>query len=309
VSIVIGVDGGGSKTHVIVADASGAELASAEGAGSAVRPGEVQKSAENIAALVRNAIESANVTETPAVLYAGLAGAGRERERRAIETELVSMELAEEVRVTTDAMVALSDAFGDGSGIILIAGTGSIAYGRGPTGGFSRCGGWGATFGDEGSGSWIGRRALAIVAAASDGREPATALTGAILTSAQLNEPEELIPWAIAASSKDLAELAPVVFATAMAGDLRANTLLNLAAEELVLHVRALGRRLFGDERASMNVAFAGGLLHKGSPLRKRVESRLKSAVPGALVRIEPVIPARGAVRAARHVIGALTGS
>lgn len=306
-SIVIGVDGGGSKTHVIIADETGTELATIEGAGSAVRPGEVEKAAENIAALVRAAIASVNVEGTPAVLYAGLAGAGRERERRAIESELASLELAEETRVTTDAMIALGDAFGDGAGIILISGTGSIAYGRGPTGGFSRCGGWGSTFGDEGSGAWIGRRALAVVAGAADGREPTTALSGAILTAAQLNEPEELIPWAIAASSKDLADLAPVVFATAMAGDLRANTLLNLAAEELVLHVRALGRRLFGDERASMNVALAGGLLQKGSPLRKRVETRLKSAVPGGMVRVEPVVPARGAVRAARHMIGALT--
>jgi glucosamine kinase len=164
---------------------------------------------------------------------------------------------------------------------------------------FARCGGWGAAFGDEGSGAWIGRRALAVVASAADGREPKTALTGAILTAAQLNEPEELIPWAIAAGPAELAELAPVVLAMAMAGDVRANSLVNLAAEELVLHVRALARRLFVDERASLDVALTGGLLQRGSLLRKRVEQRLRSAVPGGTIRTEPVIAVRGAVRCA----------
>src|SRR6185312_5030233 len=70
------------------------------------------------------------------------------------------MEIADEVVVETDASIALADAFGDRSGVILIAGTGSIAFGRSPAGMLARCGGWGFTFGDEGSGAWIGRRAL-----------------------------------------------------------------------------------------------------------------------------------------------------
>ena len=91
---------------------------------------------------------------------------------------------------------------------------------------------------------------------------------------------------------------------TADAGDLRANAVLSLAVEELVLHVRALARELFVDERAAIPVAFAGGLLERRSPLRRRLEHRLRTAVPGAQLRAEPVVPVRGAVRGALRMLG-----
>jgi glucosamine kinase len=298
-TIVIGVDGGGSKTHVIVADEEGIELASAEGGGSAVSPGRATRSADAIAAAVETALSGEDRDAvTIAALVVGVAGAGREEERRALGRELSGRAIADDVQVLTDAAIAVSDAFGDGPGILLISGTGSIAYGRGPTGDVARCGGWGPNIGDEGSGTWIGRRALGVVSAASDGREPATALTGAILTAAQVNEPEELIPWAAASDNATIAALAPIVFSTAR-NDARANAIVDFAAEELVLHVRSLGQRLFGDERAAIPIAFAGGLLKRGSLLRRKVEQRLRTAVPGGTVRAEPVVPARGAIRLA----------
>jgi glucosamine kinase len=90
----------------------------------------------------------------------------------------------------------------------------------------------------------------------------------------------------------------------AESGDRRAGALVNLAAEELVLHVRALARKLFGDDRAALRVAFAGGLLDAKSIMRKRVVQRLKSVVPGADIRSEPVDPARGAVLSALRFLG-----
>ena len=132
------------------------------------------------------------------------------------------------------------------------------------------------------AGYWIARRALSVVTAATDGREPDTSLVGAILTAAEIDEVESLIPWAATATVAQIASLAPVVVASAEAGDLRANALLGLAAEELVLHVRTLARSLFQDERAAVQVALGGGLLEPGSALRRRVEHRLKSAVPGS---------------------------
>jgi len=298
--LVAGVDGGGSKTRLILASETGDELASVEGGRSAMRPGEAEKSGSVIADLMRQALSEAGVLDAvPTILYGGFAGVGREEERRDLENELNRLGVAEEVVVDSDAAIAMVDAFGDGPGIIVLAGTGSIAYARGINGEYARCGGWGPVFGDEGSGGWLGKRALGVVAAAADGREAPTALTGSILTAAEVNTPEELIPWAIAANTTTIAGLAPVVIATAAAGDPRANALVSLAAEELVVHVRALAMRIFGDERAAIPVAFSGGLLQKGSLLRKKLEQRIRSAVPGAQLRSAEIIPARGAVRAA----------
>jgi glucosamine kinase len=304
-AIVIGVDGGGSKTRAVVADERGAEISSVEGPGSAVRPGQHDHSADVIAATVRDALASANMEHvTPKVVCVGVAGVGREPERQALWQALVAREVAEDVVVHADATIALDDAFGDGPGVLLIAGTGSVAFARSPSGAFARAGGWGPVFGDEGSGQWLGRRALSAVAAAADGREPPTALTGGVLTAAQVNEPSELIAWAAAATAGDFATLAPAVLSAAEAGDQRASSLLSMAAEELALHVRALARQLFVDERAAVPVAFAGGLLSRGSHLRKRLEQRLKSLVPGAQILQRPIEPARGAVRGALRFLG-----
>lgn len=298
--LVVGVDGGGSKTHVIVANGRGKHLAELTGDASAVRPGEALASAEIIGALVRDALASAEITDRPSVLVAGVAGTGREKDRKALLRALQGETLADEVTVVADAEIALTDAFGaDGAGILLVAGTGSVAFGRGPTGTFKRCGGWGPDCGDEGSGAWIGRRALSVVTSSADEREPETRLVGALMTALELETVDDLIPWAAAASPKDLAKLAGHVMTLAADRDLRSNSICTVAAEELVLHVRTLARQLFVDERAALPVALAGGLLTRGTFLRRLVEHRLKTAVPGSHLHGEEVTPARGAVKLA----------
>lgn len=304
--IVVGIDGGGSKTRALVADESGQTLCEFTGPASALRQENVETSAAAIADVVRGAVEACGrAGTTPRIVYAGVAGAAREPARQRLEHALSRLEIAEHVAVDADFAIALEDAFHDGPGVLLIAGTGSVAYGRAPGGTTARCGGWGPVCGDEGSGAWIGRRALSVITAAADGREPETALTGAILTTLQLDETTDVIAWAARASMADLASLAPIVMSVADTGDLRANALVALAVEELVLHVRALARQLFADERAALPVAFSGGLLGRGSMLRKRVEHRLKSLVPGAEVRGDAVDAARGAVRRALGLVAA----
>jgi len=304
-SIVIGIDGGGTKTRAIVADADGKWIADVVGPASAVRPGKVEHSAEVIAQTVQDALAACGMTNVrPRVLCVGVAGVGREPAREALWQALLARDIADDVVIHADFTVALDDAFGDGPGILLISGTGSVAFGRSPAGSGGRAGGWGPVMGDEGSGAWIGRRALGIVCAASDGREPETALTGAILTATQTNDVTQLVDWAGNAPPSQLATLAPIVMSVADAGDLRANSLVTLAVEELVLHVRALARSLFVDERAAIPVALTGGMLSRGTTLRKRLEHRLRSAVPGAQVLTREVDPARGAVHGALRMMG-----
>lgn len=304
--LVIGIDGGGTSTRVALADATGRILASATGEGSAVRPADPSYSAERIAALVEQVRSSAGQIDAlpPAVLLAGLAGGGQELSARAVERELSRLSLATRCVVVSDAEIALEDAFGGGPGILLISGTGSAAFARTPGGQLERCGGWGPALGDEGSGAWLGRKALSVVTAASDGREPDTSLIGAILTFTEQESVEGLIPWAANATPATLASLVPTILTTAAMGDLRANAIVSMAIEELIVHIRALARRSFVDERAAIEVALAGGLLTRGSLLRKRLEQRMKSAIPGAAVLPRDVDAVKGAIRTARRMAG-----
>src|SRR6202158_3881410 len=196
--IVMGVDGGGSKTCVLVGTAEGEVLAAADGPKSAVAPGQAARSADVIADLVTRALgEIAQPGAVfPRVLYCGVAGTGRDEERRALHSALDAKELAEEVVIDSDGLIAMYDAFDDRAGILLVVGTGSIAYGRSPAGEIVRCGGWGPTFGDEGSGGWIGRRALGIVAAASGGRGAGTGVFFPLPAATGREGIEDLIPWA-----------------------------------------------------------------------------------------------------------------
>ncbi len=303
--VVVGIDGGGTSTRVHVADETGKVLAKLEGEGTAVRHGHEGEIAERLGGMVKEALLEADMGHLlPRALVVGVAGAGRAVTHDALQHALDGLELADTVVVQTDAEVALADAFGDGPGILLIAGTGSVAWGRSPAGTMQRCGGYGFLLGDEGSGAWLGRRALQVILAAHDGREPQTAITGGVLTMLDIDDVSQLVPWASEATPAMFATLAPAVLAAAESGDLRANTITTTAVEELALHVRALARQLFADERAAVPVALHGGLMGRGSPLRKRLEHRLKSLVPGAQVRTTAVDGARGAVALALRTIG-----
>ncbi len=303
--VVVGVDGGGSSTRVYVADERAQVLFKVTGDGSAVSPGAEADSADVIGALVKNAVIDAEMGHLmPRALVVGVAGVGREAQKIALTQELERLEIAETVVVISDAEAAMEDAFAEGPGILLIAGTGSIAWGRSPAGTMQRCGGWGPVIGDEGSGAWLGRKALQVIASAHDGREPETALTGALLTALELDDVAAIISWAASATPADMATLAPAVLSAAEVGDLRANTIVTMAVEELALHIRALARALFVDERAAIPVALHGGLLGRGRPMRKRLEHRLKTLVPGSIVRHQTVDATRGAVQMALRTIG-----
>ena len=204
VPLVVGVDGGGSRTRVMLADAHGTVLARTEGAASALTPGQESMAADVIKALIADVLAMAERAETrPAVCVVGVAGAGQERAAQALWSALASRRVADDVSVQADATIALDDAFGDSAGVLLIAGTGSVAFARAPDGRLERCGGWGPAIGDEGSAAWLGTRALSVITAAQDGREPETALTGAVLTALELESLDELIPWASEATRED----------------------------------------------------------------------------------------------------------
>ena len=258
-----GVDGGGTRSTLVLADETGAELARVGGPAGIVDPRHTERSAEVIADLVRHALARAKVSDPPAALCAGLAGVGNEAERVAVERSLADAGVAGAVRIVSDGEIALQGAFGGGAGVLLIAGTGSVAYGRGPDGRMERCGGWGMMVGDEGSGYAIGRSGLAAALRSVDGREGETALLPTLLRVLALEGPSGMPPWAGRATKSDIAALARHVLEVAAAGDGLALRVVEHHARELASHVIALAHRL-GPWPGDVPVVFHGGVLRSG---------------------------------------------
>lgn len=277
---IIGVDCGGTKARAVLIDESGVELGRAEGPGAVASAAEPGAAARAVAAVCRAAAEEAGATLPVDVVWAGITGAGREASRSAVEMELAREDVARSVHVGTDVQAAFHDAFADGPGVLLIAGTGSIAYGRGETGREGRVGGWGHHIGDEGSGFSIGLEALRRVARTVDGRGPGTALVDDVLAHLGLGSLDDLVTWVPGATKREVAALAPVVAAAAAAGDAVAGEILAHAVEELEGHVMAILENL-GPWSRPPQVALAGGLLRPGRALRDPLARALRrQAVP-----------------------------
>jgi len=177
VSYFIGVDGGGTKTRAVLVDREGHELGRAAVDGAVATAHDPSAAARAVARAVRDAAEAAGVELPGAVLWAGLAGAGPRAARDGVTKALVRLRLASEVHVGTDVEAAFHDAFPEGPGILLIAGTGSIAWLRSADDVTRRVGGWGQHIGDEGSGFALGIAGLRLVTHAADGRAGETRLS------------------------------------------------------------------------------------------------------------------------------------
>lgn len=294
--LVIGVDGGGTHTRAVVLDGAGTEVGRAEGGAAVADARNPGRAATAVAEVCAAAGRSAGAVLPVDALWAGLSGAGREEARAAVEVELERLGVARAVHVDSDVGAAFHDAFGDGPGILLISGTGSIAWGRAEDGREGRVGGWGHHIGDEGSGYAVGREGLRRIARQADGRAPRTRLQMAVLDFLGLQGAEELVMWAGGASKAEVAALAPVVAAASAAGDAVAAEILQVAAEELEGHVLAILENL-GPWREPPPVALAGGLLRPGRALRRPLEVALARHRLTPVDR--PLDAARGAARLA----------
>lgn len=294
--IFVGVDVGGTKTTAVAGSATEV-LSRANGVGAAVRPGRALASAQTIAEVARKAL-AASGQLTARGMVVGAAGAGRAPEREELERALIAEKIADQVRVTTDIELALVAAFGKEPGIVLSAGTGSIALARDAQGQVHRAGGYGWQMGDEGSGYGIGRAALGAVSRAQDGRSPATKLTLRVMAAAKARTFDELITWATVATPADVASLAPGVIDMASHGDPVAQGILDYAVRELVALATALAPNV-GPAPAS--VALAGGLLGDTGALRAPVIAKLRESKTFT-PREEPVEGALGALAMAREM-------
>lgn len=279
-AVLLGVDCGGSHTAVVVGNRAGHVLARAEGPGSAMRPGGAERTAAVILEVARRAATQAGVTLPAMAALIGAAGAGRVPEQEALATAVKSAGAAERVAVRTDVEIALAAAFGNGPGVLVNAGTGSIGYARVADGRLFRAGGHGWQLGDEGGGYWLGRRALSAAARAHDGLGESSTLLERLLVALGLQTFDDLIRWTSTATPAQVAALAPLVLNAAREGEMVAQRIVVEAAAELSHLVQALGRHFGAAE--DFRIATAGGLLRPGSPLLAALRAQLAAEVPRA---------------------------
>ena len=187
---VIGIDGGGTKTLLKIADRNGKLLVVCQGGPSNIYSSSLDTVKANIHQLINDGLQQLNIDiNSLDCVCMGTAGAGREDEQNLLKKLLREVGISCNIIITDDAITALYGALGKGEGIILISGTGSICYGRKDDGTIYRSGGWGHIIGDEGSGYDIGRCILTKVMRSYDGRDNKTILTTLALDTLGLKTP------------------------------------------------------------------------------------------------------------------------
>ncbi len=299
-TIAVGVDAGGTKTAVVHAvDGEAGRIEVREGANASVR------GTEGAAAIIADAVESSLDGAMPHAIFVGAAGAAREEVRGAIENALRSRYASARIAVRDDAYVALRAAVPQGDGVVVIAGTGSIAFAQHGENGY-RCGGYGYLLGDDGSGFAIGSAAIGHVLRAYDGRAPRDELVSAI--EAHLNARDlHAVLQAVYRSQHPVgtaAAAARVVLDAAQAGERSAGKIVQGAAFALAELVKSVVKRadLLG---AAVPIVLAGGLLQSNNLLTYLLETRLLNEHPNMPVVKLATEPCVGALAQAQRLLDA----
>ncbi|MSO61324.1 MAG: ATPase [Acidobacteria bacterium] len=301
---VLGIDAGGTKTTALLADADGRVVGEGRAGGANLQAHgelEVEKVLHHVIDL---AVEG---HPAPAAVCLGLAGVDREGDGEVIRGIMRRLGFRAHTVIVNDALIALVAGvpLREGSsevsqGLVLISGTGSIAYGVNQHGLAARAGGWGTSLGDEGSGYWIGRRALKAVARDADGRGPHTRLTPLVLAHFSLSRPEQLVSeiYDQAQGKRAIASLGATVEQARAEGDIVATEIMRQAADELTLAAASVIARL--DMRGEQfPILLSGGMIRSAHWLAAEVTARLAEVAPRSVVSALDGEPVLGAVRLA----------
>lgn len=295
---VIGVDAGGTKTVGLLADETGRVLRESRGPGAnLVAHGEL--GVEKALYQVLDALAAPSAVDA---ICLGIAGVDRPEQKELISHVLRRLGYRDRVEIVNDAFVALvAGVPEEKTGIVLVAGTGSIAYGVDPSAKTARSGGFGYLLGDEGSAYWLGHAAVRQGIRAVDGRGPATSLYDRICAEVGVSEPAGLVRWFYGQEQvrSQIARLAGLVQQAADEGDEAARGLLNEAAQHLARAARAVARQL--EFPGEYTLVLSGGAFKACPSLHPRVEASLD--LPQARVLKLESEPATGAVRIARELL------
>jgi N-acetylglucosamine kinase-like BadF-type ATPase len=291
---VIGIDAGGTKTVCLLADQQGQILSRARGEGANLQAvGELQ--VEKILHQVMD--EALGGRAAPAAICLGIAGVDRPNDAAIVRSIMRRIGFNSRVLIVNDALIALETGAPGQPGVVIVSGTGSIAYGRNAAGEAARSGGWGYVLGDEGSGYWIGRAALRAVLRAADRRGPETRLTRMLLDHFNVTQPQLLLHQVYHPQLKPAAigALAECVQAAFLQDDPAAVGILRGAADELEASALSVARRL-GLMAESFSFILSGGIFRAVPWLGQELSRRLPLAAPRSRAIMLEREPAEGAV-------------
>jgi N-acetylglucosamine kinase-like BadF-type ATPase len=316
VAFYLGIDGGGSKTACAVGDESRLIATVTAGPSNIVRVGETA-ARESLHQAVGQACAAAGITTQQIKrICVGAAGAGRPETASMVHQMLAEI-VQGEIDVVGDGPIALEAAFGAGPGVIVIAGTGSISYGRDANGKTARAGGWGFAVSDEGSAHWIGRAAIAALLRANGtdaGIESDSVLWSVITRVWNVSSFEKLIRIANASPPADFSAIFPAVLTSAEQGDPRSEGILEHAGRELAELAASVIDRLFPrreaarptpgqwlDAEPTVPVAMAGGVFRHAAVVRQTFYNEVRHRCPEAAPNPQVVDPVLGALQLARR--------
>lgn len=296
--IVVGVDAGGTSCIAARALDGAIERVATHGPANASSSG-----VEAAAATMIAAIEDVMGGPHPAAIYIGAAGAGRAERVNALRSCIAVRYPQALIGIGDDALIALRAAIPEGPGIVLIAGTGSIAFADNGTT-TARSGGLGYLIGDEGSGFSLGIAALRLLAKVYDGRAPNDELVTAIARSFGEQALDGLLEavYVQPVPIERIAAVAPVVIALASGGDRAATRLVQAHAGECADLVKAAARKA-GMIDSSPSVALMGGLLRENSVFSYLLQTRITGDIPGVDIMRANEAPYVGAVRLAQRLL------
>jgi N-acetylglucosamine kinase-like BadF-type ATPase len=297
---VLGIDAGGTKTVCQLADDSGTQLSEARAGGANLLASGELHVEKVIHDVMEQAIGPRDIV--PAAICLGIAGVDRPDEMAVVHAIMRRIGFKARTLVVNDALVALEAGAPGQPGVVIVSGTGSIAYGRNAANAAARAGGWGHVLGDEGSGYWIGRAALRAVLREADRRGPRTALTPLLLRHFGVSEAQSLIQEVYRGNLRPAAigSLAACVQSAFSEGDPVGVGILRAAADELEASGLSVARRL-GLIREAFPFILSGGIFRAVPWLREELERRLPVASPGSTARWLNREPAAGAVALAQQ--------
>ena len=300
----IGLDGGGTKTKCVVVDGKMNVLSEQVGGPSNFLVFGLEKVTQTLLDLIRNSIKQAeiNISDVDSILL-GTAGAGRREDAERLESSL--LQKANEVNlplkrftVESDARIALEGAFSGKPGSILIAGTGSIMFGKDSEGNIHRVGGFGRILGDEGSGFNIGRLGLSAVAKQFDGRGEKTELLNLLKENFYITNSKELI-IEVYNNNFDVASVAPIVIQAAEEGDKICDTIIMDEVDQLLLHISSMKKLIKEDE---LKISLIGGAITTDNYYARQFKKKVNN-IEGVNITEPELEPAIGAALMAKAIL------